>query len=233
MIFIVSLIAMVMGVFINWGISYTISQIAGEKNSLTAYKTTSTQMKDLFGEKCFGRRLIVEILTVGLTAMAYFYLGWSFTFIAACFLIWLGLLIGAIDLAHHVIPNALSIINALGGLIYAGILILNKGELTLAPIFSVLIGGGFFFLLSIFSSMGGGDVKYMAGACLFLSPSQTLLGIFITFMVGGLASLGFIVFKRAKGGTAIAFGPYLIIGICLSFIFGNEWIQLYLEWVQL
>lgn len=233
MIFIVSLIAMVMGVFINWGISYTTTQLDREDKNSVVLNFPFVHLNVSCDERTFFRWLTVEVLTFGFTIYAYFYLGWSFNFFAACFLIWIGLLIGTIDLVHHIIPNELSIINALGGFIYAGIFILNQGELTFAPLISVLIGGGFFFLLSVFSSMGGGDVKYMAGACLFLSPTQTLLGIFITFMAGGFASLFFILFKRAKWGMNIAFGPYLIIGVCLSFIFGNEWIQAYLEWVRL
>lgn len=232
MIFIVSLTAMVIGVFINLGIIYTTSQLTVEKNNLIGDKLPFAQLKVLFGERAYGRWLAVEALTIGFTVLAYGYLGWSFTFVAACFLIWTGILIGMVDMAHQVIPDEFSLVNAMAGVIYAGIVMLNNGELTLGPLISALIGGGFFYLLATFSSMGGGDVKYMAGACLFLSPSLTLLAIFITFMAGGLASLHFILFRGAKRETAIAFGPYLIIGICLSFIFGNEWIQMYLDWVQ-
>ncbi len=164
--------------------------------------------------------------------LAYQTFEWSIAFLTASFLMITGILISAIDIQCHVIPNRLSLLTTSGGLLYVMCQIFVTGEVTLMPLFSVLIGGGFICLLAVTSSMGGGDVKYMAGASLFLSPSLSVLALFIAFISGGIFSIYAMVFSKVKKNAKIAFGPFLVIGICTAFLFGDGFIQAYLSWLQ-
>lgn len=81
-----------------------------------------------------------------------------------------------------------------------------------------------FFLIRFIHppAMGFGDVKLVAllGAYLgFVSVEAILWALLLAFLAAGLVSLALIAARRATGKTAIAFGPYLILGSTLALIF--------------
>lgn len=184
------------------------------------------------GEKVSIQYPVIELATAILTVAAYKQLGLSSAFFWSCFLLWTGIVISAIDLKHKIIPDRLSLLTAIGGLLYWIILSYSSGKIELAPLLGALIGGGFLLLLALFSSMGGGDVKYMAGASLFLTPGLTVFSLYVAFISGGLISLFLMISGRAKKGKHIPFGPFLVFGIVTAYIYGNDFIRLYLNWIE-
>ncbi|MDL2234864.1 prepilin peptidase [Christensenellaceae bacterium OttesenSCG-928-L17] len=84
-------------------------------------------------------------------------------------------------------------------------------------------------LLAMFlGAFGGGDVKLMAAAGLLLGWKLTLLAAFIGILVGGVYAVVLLAKKKAGGKTAIAFGPYLSIGIFVAMLWGSEILGWYL-----
>jgi leader peptidase (prepilin peptidase)/N-methyltransferase len=49
-------------------------------------------------------------------------------------------------------------------------------------------------------------------------------------MIGGLAGIGLMVFGKKARGSAIPFGPYLVIGAMISLLFGDKIINWYMAY---
>lgn len=184
------------------------------------------------GEKVSIQYPAVELVTAILTVAVYQVIGFDISFLWACFLLWTGIVISLIDLKHQLIPNRLSLITALGGVVFYIVLMVQTQTLTLSPIFGAIVGGGFLLILALLSSMGGGDIKYMTGAGLFLGPSMTILALYVAFILGGLVSMVLLLTKKFKKGTHIPFGPFLVIGVVTAFVLGPQILATYLNWVQ-
>ena len=60
-------------------------------------------------------------------------------------------------------------------------------------------------------ALGFGDVKFAAFMGFLLGPLPTVQALFYGVVLAGLASIGYIIWKRSMKGT-IAYGPYLAAG---------------------
>ena len=76
-------------------------------------------------------------------------------------------------------------------------------------------------------AMGGGDVKLMAAAGLFLGWKQITLGFLLGCIVGSIIHL--CLMKFAGKGRKLAFGPYLSIGMVIAMLAGDTMITWYLS----
>lgn len=88
----------------------------------------------------------------------------------------------------------------------------------------------FLLLLNLITggrAMGGGDVKLMAAAGLFLGWKQVTLGFFLGCIIGSVIHLTLM--KVAKKGRILAFGPYLSAGMVVAMLFGDAMIDWYLK----
>ncbi len=99
------------------------------------------------------------------------------------------------DLKERRIPNALTALLAVGGLVFhlatTGLPGLKFSLLGLA------VGLGIFIVPYMLGGMGGGDVKLLAGLGAWLGPMSILITALYTGVAGGLLALGVIV---ASGG---------------------------------
>ena len=76
-----------------------------------------------------------------------------------------------------------------------------------------LIGGGIFLLLAIISkgSLGGGDVKLIAVAGVWLGCEKLLNVVLIGTISGGLAAILMILAKKKSRDSYFAYGPYFAL----------------------
>ncbi len=89
---------------------------------------------------------------------------------------------------------------------------------------------GLLFIIVFFSggdAMGGGDVKMMLGCGLFLGLLPTIASFLIACIVGSVIHL--IRMKFFGADRTLALGPYLSIGVFISFIWGDSLISWYLS----
>ena len=77
--------------------------------------------------------------------------------------------------------------------------------------------------------MGGGDIKLAAGMGLLLGVQATAVALLLAFNVAAIVGLIMIIIKRRARSTAIAFGPYLVGGTIVAFLWGRQIAQWYLE----
>ena len=77
--------------------------------------------------------------------------------------------------------------------------------------------------------MGGGDVKLGFLIGLFNGFPHNILAVFLGFLLGSLYSGFMILLNKKSLKDTIAFGPFLILGSIISFIWGQEIIFWYLN----
>jgi leader peptidase (prepilin peptidase)/N-methyltransferase len=88
----------------------------------------------------------------------------------------------------------------------------------LNSVLGAIAGGGILFLIGTVGEffyekevLGGGDVKLMAGVGVFLGVEKVLFAIFLASLLGSIAGLILILFKKKSKKAYIPFGPFLAI----------------------
>lgn len=141
------------------------------------------------------------------------------------------LIISFIDLKYQIIPDGLVITTLIFGTANGIYQTLLLG----VPWYTWVIG---FFAASVPllilgliypDGMGGGDIKLMAAAGLFIGWKLILLSLFVGALYGGVVSIFIIAMKKGSMKTALPFGPMLALGIITSVLFGDRLIAWYLS----
>lgn len=196
------------------------------------------------GEPISGRYPLVE----GLNAVLWLALGWWAWRPEGVdpLLPWLlvlgsaGLALWFIDLDHHRLPDAIVLpLYPLGiaGLVFAGLASAHWPLIDVAigvGAWLVVIGG--IWLLTGGRAMGFGDVKLapvLAATLAWVGVSSALVGLLAAFVLGGGVGLVLMLTGRARRGTHIAFGPFLLLGALVGLLWGEDLGAAYLELVGL
>ena len=85
----------------------------------------------------------------------------------------------------------------------------------------------FLLCLVIDGAFGGGDIKLMAAAGLFLGWQNTLLAMFFGIVFGGMYGIYLLAAKKAGKKDHFAFGPFLCAGIVIAMLFGGPVLEWY------
>ncbi len=106
-----------------------------------------------------------------------------------------------------------------------------RPELFISYLFTAIVSGLFFFAIFYLTQgkgMGFGDVVYAFFMGLFLGFPGIIIGLYIAFLTGAGVSLILIILKKKKlRGDTIAFGPFLVAGTLIAFLFENYFITLF------
>lgn len=92
---------------------------------------------------------------------------------------------------------------------------------------------GFIVLITRGRGMGAGDIEIAAIIGVFLGFKNTLIAIFLAFMIGAIYGIILILKNSKKRKEAIAFGPFLFIGSVIALFYGSKIIELYINYVLL
>lgn len=155
------------------------------------------------------------------------------------FIIWLWLLIQLIilfiyDLRWMILPNKVTypaIGVAFAALVFMAITGLHT-QVWLGPLEAAVIAGGFFYFLAAIAGgrlMGGGDVKLVFLMGLMLGVKKLALALFIGFNSAAIVSVALIVLKLRKRTDYVPFGPFLIAGTIIAYLYGHAIITWYLR----
>jgi len=129
------------------------------------------------------------------------------------------------DITGKKIPNNLVLIMiAVWMLLITGSMFfdLNRTLTTMADSISgMFIGGGLFLLVYLISrkGLGGGDVKFMAAAGLYLGFSGTVPAILYGTVLAALTGLAMIILKKIDRKDTMPLVPFLFIGIIIALVF--------------
>jgi leader peptidase (prepilin peptidase)/N-methyltransferase len=172
---------------------------------------------------------IIEALTGLLCALCVLVYGADNDVWAPLLFVLLLVPITLIDLEHHIIPNVLTGIGAVGAIV---LLILFDSDSLVEHLIAAAAAGGFFLLAAIVypAGMGMGDVKLAAVMGLFLGRAVAP-AIFAALIAGTLIG-GVIIARygmdegRKKG---IPFGPWLAFGSLVGLFAGDDIVDWYLD----
>ena len=157
-----------------------------------------------------------------------------------------------IDLKHFIIPNELNILLFFAGVALFAISFIDKGSMILPfrdsfvrqyvlmfspfaiPAMNYLLGmcaGGFFFWFLNFVTkgrgIGFGDVKLAFAAGLVFGWPDIALAIMLSFILGGVWSMGLVILGLKHMKDRVPFAPFFVLGFVLTFFFGSAIIKGY------
>lgn len=78
-------------------------------------------------------------------------------------------------------------------------------------------------------AMGFGDVKLMFAAGFLLGFPNIIVAFTLAIIIGGIYGTLLLLNKQANRKTALPFGPFLCIGIFVTYLYGSEILNWYLQ----
>jgi len=191
-----------------------------------------------------SRYFLVELLTAVFFVLFYRYFGLSPVLFAYLIMLCAFIISTFIDFEHRIIPDEISVGGMLAGIVLSFFIPalhgMDKAGLSgIWPhlsslglsLLGVFVGGGSIYLMGVIGdivfrkeSMGGGDVKLMALVGAFLGWKLALLTFFLAPFFGAFYGLAE---KIRTKDSAIAYGPFLVMGALVSLFWGKlitQWI---------
>lgn len=175
---------------------------------------------------------IVQLITGILFMLLYSKFEFSMNFIIYAFILSLLVIIAFIDLDTKIIPDILVVLILIGAIIYeiSMILVYNSFGNLLDNIFGLAIGGLLFLIIFVLSKggIGGGDIKLMAALGFILGVPKILLNIFLSFLLGAIASIILLSLGIRKKKDYIPFGPFIVLSFIITLFWGEEILYWYM-----
>ena len=181
---------------------------------------------ETFGESHFTNAKVSTPIVVAVTSALYFLLAQQFahdlTVLTFGVLVGAGMWLSLIDIDTHLLPRRIVYRTIAAAM---PLLVLSAFFDSTGSIAGMLIGGlGMWLMLRVLEvlsrgDLGGGDVGLGALLGLYLgwiSYEAILVGLFTSFLVGGLFALVLLVTRKANRHTHFAFGPFLIVGTLIA-----------------
>lgn len=166
---------------------------------------------------------LIEALCGLIFAVIYLVMGVSLDFLFLGVVSIILVSISVIDLKSMTIPNGLVISLVIVGVLYSGTRLLvpqlfNDTLMWYEPLIGFLAASVPLLLVAILSKggMGGGDIKLMAAAGIFLGWKGVLLALFTGSIIGALISIVLMLAGKKSRKDKIPFGPFLCFGILFA-----------------
>ncbi|ALJ20842.1 prepilin peptidase [Microbacterium sp. No. 7] len=137
-----------------------------------------------------------------------------------------GVVLSVVDVRTHRLPNrivlpmypALAVLLTLACLLGAPWSSLGRAAAGGALSFAF-----FWVLWRCGGGIGGGDVKLagvLGAAAAWVAAEALAIGVLSAFVLGGVFSLALLALRRARRGTAVPFGPFLVAGMWIGIALG-------------
>ncbi len=194
------------------------------------------------GGRCRGCRApisirypIVEIVTMVIFVVHYLVFGPDILLVPRLLFACILIVLFAIDLEHHLLPNVITLPGIVVGLAFSAMLPPGLFD----ALIGAVAGGGILWLIgeayyrySGQEGMGGGDVKMLAMIGAFLGWQAVILTLVLSSVVGAL--VGVIVIAVQRGGMkyALPYGTFLSLAALTASLFGARIIAWYIGLYQ-
>lgn len=183
--------------------------------------------------------LLLEILGGVLYLLAFLSYGLSYDLLFIIPIISILIVIAGIDMHYQIIYDWLWIsllIITSGYVLYLG---LTKWEVPYENFIGASIGFLSFLLIRVVGKLvakqevlGMGDVILMGIAGLLLNYKVWLFVLLVGSLLGSIIEITLLILKKREKGEPVAFGPYLVSGILMGILYGNQVINRFLSWVK-
>ena len=177
------------------------------------------------------RHPIVETLTAVMFALAAWQYGPSLLLVSRLVFGCVLIVLFAIDLEHHLLPNAITLPGIIAGLAFSSLT--EPGWLS--SLIGIAIGGGSLWLIAEAyyrvrheEGLGMGDVKMLAMIGAFLGWPLTLMTLMMASFAGSIVGLALILSGRGGMKYALPFGTFLAMGAALAVTVGPDVLGWYL-----
>ena len=210
-------------------IVFTLIGAASGYKAITRARTDVSRFRtagETFGESHFTDTAVITPIVVSVNAALYFLLAQQFahdlTVLTYGVLVGAGMWLSLIDIDTHLLPRRI-VYRTIA--VAMPLLVLSAFFDNTGSIAGMFIGGlGMWCILRVLEvvsrgDLGGGDVGLGALLGLYLgwiSYEAILVGLFTSFLVGGLFALVLLVTRKANRHTHFAFGPFLIVGTLIA-----------------
>jgi leader peptidase (prepilin peptidase)/N-methyltransferase len=97
---------------------------------------------------------------------------------------------------------------------------------------AAVVAGGLFYAIVFFSkgrAMGGGDIKLAFAMGLILGLQNTFLALLVAFNVAAAVGIALLVARKRGRRDQIPFGPFLVGGTIVAFLYGQQIVDWYLR----
>lgn len=168
---------------------------------------------------------IVDIINGAGYILIFFVNGFNVLSALYCLAFSILICITVIDWRTYEIPPQLNIMLGCLGIVR---IILDFSNL-LDYLIGFCVVSGFLLLLFIVThgrGIGGGDIKLMAAAGLFIGWKNIILALALGSILGSIIHI--VLMTACKKERMLAFGPYLSAGIVIAMLFGNQLISWYI-----
>jgi leader peptidase (prepilin peptidase) / N-methyltransferase len=183
------------------------------------------------GAPISARYLVIEALTAAMFALAWWYYGPGPMLISRLIFGCALIVLFAIDLEHHLLPNVIT----LTGIVIGFLLSFTTDQPGWqSSLIGIVAGGGVLFLIAEVyyrvrheEGLGMGDVKMLAMMGAFLGWPLAILSLMIASVAGTIIGIGLIVTGRGTMKYALPFGTFLAIGAAVSAAVGQAILHWY------
>jgi leader peptidase (prepilin peptidase)/N-methyltransferase len=177
-----------------------------------------------------ARYPLIELLTMLTFVAHYLVFGPDIMLVPRLLFACAMIVLFAIDLEHHLLPDAVTLPGIVTGLAFS--LLLPPG--ILASIIGVLVGGGVLWLIGEAyyryagqEGMGGGDVKMLAMIGAFLGWKLAVVTLIFSSLAGSVVGLIVIALRRGGMKYALPYGTFLAVGGLIASLFGEQIVAWY------
>ncbi len=174
---------------------------------------------------------IVEVVTMAIFILHYAVFGVDIILVPRLLFASALIVLFAIDLEHHLLPNVITLPGIAAGLAFSALL--PPGIVD--ALIGTVIGGGILWLIgeayfrySGVEGMGGGDVKMLAMVGAFLGWKLVILTLVFSSFTGALVGLLVIAIRRGGMKYALPYGTFLSLAALVSSLVGARIVTWYL-----
>lgn len=128
-----------------------------------------------------------------------------------------------VDLKEQIIPNRLNLLLFEVGLVFVFLYGFNNINVALNMLLGALAGGGIFLIITLIGgliagkeAMGMGDVKLMGALGLYFGLQNILVISVLSFLIGAMVSIIYMIVKKKNADTYIPFGPFIVISSVIT-----------------
>jgi leader peptidase (prepilin peptidase)/N-methyltransferase len=175
---------------------------------------------------------LVELATMALFVVHGEVFGWGALLVPRLLFACAMVVLFAIDLEHHLLPNVITLPGIAIGLISSTVLPPGLVD----ALIGVALGGGVLWLIgeayyrySGHEGMGGGDVKMLAMIGAFLGWKLVLVTLVFSSVAGSIVGLLVILIKRGGMKYALPYGTFLALGALTASLAGERIVNWYVS----
>jgi leader peptidase (prepilin peptidase)/N-methyltransferase len=174
---------------------------------------------------------IVELVTMAIFVLHYAVFGADVILIPRLLFACVLIVLFAIDLEHHLLPNVITLPGIVVGLAFSTMV----GPGLVDALIGTVLGGAILWLIgeayyrySGVEGMGGGDVKMLAMIGAFLGWKLVILTLVFSSFAGALVGVAVIAIRRGGMKYALPYGTFLSLAALVASLYGQRIVDWYL-----